>query len=324
MSRYYGLRLWTESDFNHPSNDGNAEKDYNEGKEVKERTIVNMLKRLFGVLLIGIGLLLLIINVLRMDWLQESINGPSVEFSERKVIPSTDLDRIQIRTDIAHLSVGETGGDEIEVRLRGNMEQEWRDNLRFEVRQEGNQAAIELLLPPNPKLSFGMSAKELELDVLLPDKRFEEIDIRSSIGTINIENIQVDQLQAKTNVGKISLLEVRGVKTELKTDVGLIFVEKVGGELDITSNTGKIDVLLEGITSDVRIKSNTGKVNVYSKNKPSSLKLDLRSDIGRVEVSMKDLDYEENLNREVIGTIGSGAPLVKIRTNVGKIDFEAQ
>ncbi len=289
-----------------------------------ERTIANMVKRLFGVCLFGIGLLLLIINLLQMDWLQERINGPHIEVSENKAIPSKDLDQIRIQTDIAQLRVGQTGGDNLEVRLRGEMEQEWRDNLRFEVRQEGNRAAIELLFPSNPKLSFGMNAKKLELEVLLPDKRFKEINIQSSIGTISIENIEADQLQAKTNVGKISILEVRGVKTELKTDVGLIFVENVEGELDITSNTGKIDVLLENIMSDVRIKSNTGKVNVFSRNKPHSLKLDLRSDIGRVDVSMKDLNYEENLNREVIGTVGSGQPLVKVRTNVGKIDFEAE
>lgn len=283
-----------------------------------------MIKKIIGVSLIAFGFILLFV-VLAKDKVAEMVSLPAVGISEERVLNGEEIDQIQVETDIASIKINESSDEQLYVSLNGMMDEKSKENYRFSVESHGNQAEIIFDVNENNRFSFfEFNNLNTELIISLPKKSFKEVDIHSNVGKIEIGTIRAEELVVGTNVGKIALGEYIGKQAELKTDVGKIEVKKAIGQMNIETNTGNVYLGMDKIDEDINIKSNTGKVEVVAMNKPNFLTLDLKSDIGKVTADTEGISIEEEMDREIVGRIGSGGPKVKVRTNVGSIEFITQ
>lgn len=285
-----------------------------------------MFRKLIGVGLIVFGIILFV-GVLAKDRVEEMVSQPGVDVSEERVLNGKEIDQIQVESDVASIKIGESSDEQIHVFLNGTMDEKNKENYRLSVESHGNQAEIKFEMSENNKFGFSFFENnpfDTELIISLPTKTFKEVNINSNVGKIEMETIRAEELVVGTNVGKITLNEYIGKMAELKTDVGSIEVINASGKMNIETNTGEVYLGMDKIDEDIDITSDTGKVEVVVQNKPDSLALDLKSDIGKVTADIEGLSVEEQMDSEIVGRLGSGGPKVNVRTDVGSIQFIAQ
>ncbi|MGC5327448.1 DUF4097 family beta strand repeat-containing protein [Brevibacillus sp. SYSU BS000544] len=252
---------------------------------------------------------------------------PAVDVSEERVLNGKEIDQIQVKTEVASIKISESSDEQIHVLLDGTMDEKSKEKYRFSVESHGNQAEIKFDMSENNKFGFSFFENnpfDTELIISLPEKTFNKIDIHSDVGKIEMETIRAEELVVGTNVGNIALEEYIGKQAELKTDIGSIEINNAIGKMNIETNTGKVYLGMDKIDEDINIKSDTGKVEVVVENKPDSLALDLKSEIGKVTADTEGISIEEQMDSEIVGRLGSGGPKVKVRTDVGSIEFITQ
>lgn len=282
-----------------------------------------MLRKFFGVILLGFGVLFLIGNIARMDLLNGWWHGPAEPMREQRTIGAEGVKRIELDSDIASVRVIPSRDRQIYAVLEGQMDVKRKEDLVFQLVQQGESVQVKLRMDEKgfafPFPDFG--SNQVELNLSLPKQLYAEVEIETNVGRIEIDELEALQLNVKTGVGKVLVDRFMGDKASIRSDVGLIQVEKSMAAFDLRTHTGKIEMILDSIEQDIFIQSDTGKVDVVSQKAPEALTLRLKSDVGGISTDVPDLTIEEKSEHEVSGKIGSGGPIVDIRTDVGKIDF---
>lgn len=282
-----------------------------------------VLRKLFGVILIGLGVLFLIGNVAGMDMLDGWWHGPAEPIKEQKTVEGEGVKRIEVESDIASIRVIPSDNQQISAVLEGQMDQKGKEDLVFQLDQQGDFVRVKLRFDAKGSpFSFpDFESNQVELHVSLPEQLYDEVAIETHVGRIEINQLEAKQLDVETDVGKVSVERFNGEKASIHSDVGLIQVEKSKASFDLNTHTGKVEMNLDSIEQDIFIQSDTGKVDVVALNAPEALNLRLKSDVGGIDADVPGLTIEEKSEHELSGKIGSGGPTVDIRTDVGRIDF---
>lgn len=121
-----------------------------------------------------------------------------------------------------------------------------------------------------------------EINIYVPED-FENIEINSETGNINVEKVTIKNIKIDSDLGNINIFKTENV--------------------NITSNTGNVNINILKATNNSNIKTDVG--NVYITN-ISNLKLETKSETGSVIKPVIKEEQEFTL---------------KIETNVGNIDI---
>ncbi len=282
-----------------------------------------MLRKLFGFILIGMGVLFLIGNIVSLNVMDRWWHGPTEPINEQRTLEGVGVKKIQVESDIASIRVFQSHNHQISAVLEGKMDVKRKENLVFQLDKQEDAVQVKLQIDSKGSaFSFpDFGSNQVELSISLPKQLYDEVTIETNVGKIEIDQLEASQLDVETDVGKISIDRFYGEKATINSDIGLIQVEKSKAAFDLTTHTGKVEMRLDSIEHDIFIKSDTGKVEVVTMKTPESMDLRLRSDVGRVSAKVPGLAIEEQTDHELSGRMGKGSPTVDIRTDVGKIDF---
>lgn len=159
---------------------------------------------------------------------------------------------------------------------------------------------------------------DAELHIQLPDHHYKKMALSSNVGNIEVSKAHADELTVTNDVGQIILWSTESKKTDVKNAVGAVKVHNLTGQATIKNSTGLIDIHMRELNHSLQIDNALGAVNVDLLQLPENMKVDLATEIGAVETNLP-LTFERNTRRAVKGHIGSGAPNLKVRTELGKI-----
>lgn len=283
-----------------------------------------MLRKLFGVLLIGIGVLFLMGNIARMNGFDGWRHGPTESIQDQKTLSGDGVKKIRVESDMAAIRLIPSHDQQISVVLEGEPEARRKDDLVFQVDQQADLVQVELRIKAKGSFfSFPhFRSNQMELTVFLPKQLYDEVAIETNVGSIDIDQLEASRLDVETDVGKVSVRRFSGEKASIHSDVGLIQVEKSKAAFYLITHTGRVDINLDSIERDIFIQSDTGKVDVVALKAPEALNLRLKSDVGGISADIPGLTMEAKTEHQLSGRIGSGGPTVDIRTDVGRIDFQ--
>lgn len=283
-----------------------------------------MLKKLFGVFLIALGILFLLGNIFSLNVSKGWFFGPAVSVNEQQAIDASGIESIQVESDIASIHITESQGSQIVAQLNGELSEQWKDQYQFRTKKNGSKLEVYLQLPSDGDFGFpfpGFHMKSIELNLSVPSKLYKELRVQTDVGKIEVDQLRANRLELQTDVGKVSVQGFTGGEAELKTDVGLIEVRDSDAEWNIRSSTGKVDVRVSEIKQDMEIQTDTGMVVVVSEESLEAVELSLRSDVGKVQTNVDGLDIQERSDQEVRATKGISGPNIEIQTDVGRIEF---
>ncbi|MBM7570544.1 DUF4097 family beta strand repeat-containing protein [Aquibacillus albus] len=238
---------------------------------------------------------------------------------ESKVVDGEAIESVEIIMDVGKVNVTESIDDSIHIELKGKS---LNKQLQFDVIEDDEKLTIETR-QKDKGFQFNITSlfrfnESLQLDVQLPAKTYQKVDVKTGVGQINIDYLTINELIASSDVGAVHIEGVISERAVLKSNVGKVDVRQGVGAFTIETDTGKVEMDMVAFTDDIMVKTDVGEAEVSVQEQPTSLLLSLQSNVG--DVSVKNLDIVSEMSgKSYYKKVGSGSPKVHVQTDVGKV-----
>lgn len=278
-----------------------------------------------GIICILFGL---IISILTSNNILDSLNSSYGNKYEEKVVEVTDINYIKVKTSNDKINITTSSNEKIKVRYYES------DNRKYTIEQD-NGLTINLkekITLFNMNFDFGnynIITIEVPEDIIL------EYDVETSNGTINIENLLVNNSNFKTSNGSIEARNISSDKrVEIKTSNGKIRlnylqindieVKTSNGKLELTNlvasklvaetNNGKIE--LERLESPyIEIKTSNGSIKGTIIGSEDEYHKDLKTSNGKIIIN--EVEYSNKLEKD-----SNQDNKLFLKSSNGKIDID--
>ncbi len=165
-----------------------------------------------------------------------------------------------------------------------------------------------------------------------------DLNLQSGNGTTEVDQVDGGVL-VRSSFGRVELRNVTG-RAEVEARNGGVLANEISGELTITSSFGSTEVT--NPKNKVTVKSENGSITVTATDAPghpydlqtrfgsvrvrfpkdSGLKIDASSDFGRIELPVPASTNREGNRTTAHLSLGSGGPLMTLRSENGNVTVE--
>lgn len=281
----------------------------------------------------------------------------TVTIEQEKLVNGKDFKEFMIDTASTDVSVTQNEGEDIIIRLDGSVSKKLKDNYSIVVEENGDQLRIYTKAKNKTRLYIGIQIVNLTLNVSVPAKYYEQLDIKTSSGEINVEDIksnnanfhsssgeieiynikvddrlaisassgeidvnssEVNRMNLSASSGYITIEDVNGTDTEISTSSGDVTAKNIKGDMVTNTSSGSITINNDQVMGNIQAKASSGNVNVSFEETPQSLAIRFRGSSGSAKINMDGISYDRNEKNDVIGSIGSGEYTLDVRTSSGK------
>lgn len=138
----------------------------------------------------------------------------------------------------------------------------------------------------------------IKLDVFLPNKEYKEITLNTTNGRIQLQDINIDKLNAITTNGSININRVKGDEIYLSTKNGRIEALDISAEvIDLSTSNGRIICNHADINkaTNVRLSTSNGSITSNLNGLVKGAYFDLDTFMGSVNLELPDMI---SINRE--------------------------
>jgi lia operon protein LiaG len=233
------------------------------------------------------------------------------------VVQNSDISSIEINISSADLMLHPSGENEIIVEMNGKISKKLKKKLKLDVQESGNKLTIGLLGEEQIKLNIGVLIVDTRVEVFLPQKIYDSLNIKTSSGDMEIQDFKAKETILKTSSGSLMIRDFHGKEHHFQSSSGEIILENVTGDITAESSSGDISIQLENETGDIDAKTSSGDVTIEYRDQPASLNLDFKGSSGDGEILIDGVKFEENSEHKIRGTIGSGDYKLNVRTSSG-------
>ncbi|MBM7619733.1 lia operon protein LiaG [Bacillus tianshenii] len=276
----------------------------------------------------------------------------TVGLQDAKSVNGVGIKKVEVDVSSIDVKVVSTTGEEIKVDLAGEVSERYKDDFKLIVKENGDTLKVEI---EEPNFRFGTIMINLQMIIELPEKEYESIRLNASSGDFDIKGIRAMEMITEVSSGDIRaedvtvasvfeldassgdmrLNNVKAEKFAVSASSGDIRLDGVEGEVSVDTSSGDITVYdaagnltLEASSGDITIDNNkvqgniqaeatSGDVKVSFRDAPTSLSLDFRASSGDGSVNLEEMLFDEKTEDEILGKIGDGKYLLKVRTTSG-------
>ncbi len=250
-------------------------------------------------------LLVLLIGISLFNFISGFFTGGG---REEVAIDHEQFDHVEIDTENADINLQVTE-DKPFVELVN------KDKYNLKVNVEGNTLDIEVEQPWFNWFSFDFTFNTPKLNVYLPKEVYEKIEVKTNNGTIDVKNLEVNELNMKSNNGKIIVKDVKSSLIYSESDNGEIIIENSTGKIIGQTSNGDVIITKDVIDQPIQLETNNGDVTIQTKNEPDNITYQLKTHNGDVNVF-----GSEHFN----SVVGNGENLIQLETDNGNITVKKQ
>ncbi|WP_170140778.1 DUF4097 family beta strand repeat-containing protein [Oceanobacillus arenosus] len=252
---------------------------------------------LIGVL-IAVAVVIVIINFIPLG-----ANGRG----DDKVTINDDFSHVDVETENVEIEILPTNGNSTEIELMGNE----NNKYRLVTNVEGDTLHIEVKNKRFRWFSFGLfNRSSASLKVLLPEKPYENVEVVTDNGKIFASEMEADVVKIEADNGQIALNEIKCTLLNAEVDNGDVSLENIDGEINGTSNNGRISLRTDSLDRPITLETDNGAIEIQTEKEPTNATFDIHVDNGKISIFGKS-DYDT--------VIGNGDNLIKLTTDNGKI-----
>ncbi|MEH7235726.1 DUF4097 family beta strand repeat-containing protein [Bacillus sp. JJ1562] len=317
-----------------------------------------MRKIMYGALIfVLIGVLGVIITLNNSG--VEAFTFSSVDVNEKQEVSSKGITNIIIDSPSVDVNVIPTKKDLIEVEFSGKVGKKSKALYKLDIDEDGE--TVEITMEKKNKLQFMMfNFTNVSLDVEVPEKMYDSLQIIASSGDIAVEEIDTKEMTIETQSGDIEIMNSR-IKESLNleassgdvkvkdTNGNVIDIQTSSGDItainneakeieiltssgDIESNnqasekmnintaSGDITIDAEEVTGDITLEASSGDIEVSFVQIPDALAVDFKSSSGDGNAAIEGIKFTEKSDHRILGEIGVGGYQITVRTSSG--DFK--
>lgn len=266
-------------------------------------------------------------------------SASNVEISQN--FAADTIQNVIVEANSSNVKVVRSSTNEVEVRLHGKANAQL--SKKIELKSEPKGDTLKLGIEKPERFAFGFGAMNLTLTVALPEKRWNEINVRVGSGNINVEKVEGKSVQARAGSGNVTMTAAKAGTIELKTSSGnveanefkaeaLSFNVQSGnvtlknGEAKLKGETrsGNIRISMAELLHDVEVEAGSGNVKVTLDHEPKSLTVDYSGKSGVGKIAWNNFSYNQvdSDRRSIKGTFGSGETKLKVVTGSGNFTLD--
>jgi lia operon protein LiaG len=292
-----------------------------------------MIRRVFGVIFIAIGLLML--AAVGNHWFRWDLPFPMKSVDIKEQIAAGDIRHVNVRSGSSDVTVTRSDSDQIKVHLTGKAFSGFSKNVDLEIEQRRDTLELNVVWPKGP---FFIIWADLQLTVELPEKKWDGVDIELGSGDTEVAGIKSGKIKVSTGSGDSRLTEAYADEIQIKAGSGdietsrfesaVLEVEAGSGDIVLKDGTaairgrtgsGNIVVAAAQLRHDVNLTTGSGDVEVRLSQAPESLQVDYEGGSGEGRIHWDGFQIERfDEDGDVIrGKFGDGGTLLKVRTGSG-------
>jgi len=279
---------------------------------------------LLGIACLVVGLIGTAATLKNVDW---STTGVDIDLEKK--LPAADIQRFAIEADTTPITFLPGSTDDIVIHLQGTVSEQQAPYVQIDTDGSGDKD-VKAVIRTDKKFHIGLSVADikswmsnyrLRAEVELPNKLYEELRIRTDVGSIELGDVKAQSLIGQTSTGRIHLGRFEGQSLQLQTDTGSIEVQEATGEVHLQTDTGPIHAGLRDPGKTVSASSDIGSIELRLLSPLDSASFDLSSDIGGIEFSVPGAAVDEREHRRLRGTLGDGnGTHIRVQTDTGHIE----
>ena len=260
-----------------------------------------MKRRFFVGLLFGFLFLLSLGGLSFYKWVLSPQEGRAFVIDEAGTYPAEQINAITINTTRADVQITRGEGDEIRLELTGKGKENGSGNATLKSEQTGDQLAVSV----QQSGSTLFSRNSAQLQVVLPARQFDRLQVKTASGDMRIEEASATSLDISSVSGDIQAEGLTGNELTVKTTSGDIIVDTWTGNATVTSVSGDQELIRfkEGSLSS---STTSGEVDVMDLTEGQDL---------RITTVSGDVEVEGELANGQISTTSG-----EITVNAGKLD----
>ncbi|SFB24098.1 MULTISPECIES: DUF4097 family beta strand repeat-containing protein [unclassified Bacillus (in: firmicutes)] len=276
--------------------------------------------------------------------------------SDKEVISAQDIQRISVDLSSTDITVIPTEDKEITVELEGKISKKLKKKIELVVKESGKTLKVGLRNENQIKFNIGVLIVDTKVNIFLPEKLYESIDLTTSSGDITIQDLEgkglslkassgdivaenskaketfkiktssgeitsknneADRFEMSASSGDLLVVDQKAIETVLETSSGEMKLENIIGGLSAQASSGDIFVVNEEVAGNIHADTSSGDIKIEFVNKPTSLALEFRGSSGEGNIGLEGLHYDEKNEHEISGKIGSGKYQLIANTNSG-------
>nr|WP_295971848.1 DUF4097 family beta strand repeat-containing protein [uncultured Bacillus sp.] len=280
----------------------------------------------------------------------------SAEIYHKKTVTSEKIKQIEIAHSSTDVHILPAMDKEITVELNGKVSRKMKNLYKLEVKEDGDKLKIAVNRDNKLTSKVSINYVSMVLEVRLPEKMYEMIDVDLTSGDIMLDHITADKITLNTSSGDIETadseavksfsvhslsgdLTMKNIKAEnlqidlisgdsdiqnaatnaavLSSTSGDIQMNQVDGQIEASTMAGDIALMKEEMNSNMKIEATSGDVDIRFKKKPQSLSLKYNSASGEANVQLDGMVFDEKSEHSIIGKIGNGQYSLDVRTASG-------
>ena len=289
---------------------------------------------------LAIGVVLLLTGPaedIRQVW--EVLRGSEQTFigvqGESQSIRMTDVQKVRLDMGAAAVSIVRHDGDEAEISyttsglgVNRRVLAECVDDT-LTIRTEENIAwsfwnwqrlRVTIALPAAyaGKLDVDMTAGTLLLE---EKQRFSATKLRMGAGTLRIEELDTDTLDADMDAGQLVIDKLSSTSYTLTVDAGSATLDEATGAGEVTVNAGSARVTCAQLTDTMRLRVSAGSLRLRLPEDAAAT-LSLKASAGSVRQEFGARFSGVDSNNRIEGTVKGGGALISGDVSAGSLRIE--
>lgn len=262
-------------------------------------------------------LLLLIMIVGALVFTGCSGDTQLVPIVQEVTIDTTQFSEIHISTEFTKLNIIPSKNDEIQLKLHGQINAKYRDQVSLQVTKENQRVFIQVQEPKNYR---NLTTDVHQLDIVLPQRNFDLIKITGATADFRIDGISANQFEINAAQGNIQLAHLNGNKLDIRSTIGQIMLEHINGDMIITTEQGKVTFLGDLGEGNRSVVTKISDIDFTLAKFPDAWEAYLATNQGVIEGALAGLTRAQQ-SREWQGKKGTGGVKVEVMSKQGNILF---
>ncbi|GGE80891.1 DUF4097 family beta strand repeat-containing protein [Priestia taiwanensis] len=229
--------------------------------------------KLFAVLLIVIGLV--------GAFFTFSPYYKSIAVSDAKTISADNITDIEVDLRFGEVVIIPTTSKDILIEIKGKVS---NGTKSIPVIAEKGKIIEVKSESPFQFFQLGFFNPELKVTLHVPKKQYEQIRVKTELGDIDIEQLQVNTVEAATKLGDVDMQDVKSTSVVAKSDLGKIELAQVEGDINASTKLGDVDIAVHEFAYPINAHTDLGDVDIKTKVEPKNVRFDVSSELGKVKV----------------------------------------
>jgi lia operon protein LiaG len=236
---------------------------------------------------------------------------------DKTVVNNVDITKIEIDLSSSDVTFNSTDSDDITVEMNGKISKNLKKKLKLDVKEKGETLKIGLTGEDQIKFNIGVLIVDTNVEVFLPQKVYESIQIDTSSGDILIQDLKAKETLFETSSGDIIARNLYTEVNRFHSSSGDMELSNVTGDIRAESSSGDMIIDFVHANGNIDAKTSSGDVSVTYQNEPNSIAIDFQGSSGEGDVSLDGVSFEEKSEHAIKGIIGSGHFKLKVETASG-------